>query len=182
MTNAELNRIKSKVFSTDRLNQIKDIFLFSCYTGLAYIDIKNLKSSDIQIGKDGEQWIISTRKKTGAHTHIPLLQVALNIMGKYNQKRAISGYVLPVPSNQKVNAYLNEIVDLCEFGRNLTFHLARYSFATTITLGNGVPIDTVKQMLGHASVIETERYAQTLDTKISADMKALRIRLNNFFE
>jgi integrase len=129
LTNAELNRIRAKVFSTDRLSQIRDIFLFSCYTGLAYIDVKNLKISDIKVGEDGEKWIITTRQKTRAHTHIPLLPEPLIIMEKYtfHQKRVIEGYVLPVPTNQKVNAYLDEIADLCQISRNLTFHLARHT-------------------------------------------------------
>jgi site-specific recombinase XerD len=180
LTEKELRIITAKVFSTDRLNYVKDIFLFSCYTGLAYIDVKKLKRSEIAIGIDGEPWIFTRRQKTETPSKIPLLPRAVEIMRKYTHHPQCSnqGNVLPVLSNQKMNAYLKEIADVCEISKNLTFHIARHTFATTVTLSNGVPIETVSKMLGHKSLKQTQHYAKILDIKISSDMQALKNRLS----
>lgn len=180
LTEDELNRISKRVFSTDRLNQVKDIFIFSCYTGLAYIDAKNLEQNQIIDGVDGEKWLITQRQKTDSPTRLPLLPQAMAIINKYKNhpKVEITGKVLPTLSNQKTNAYLKEIADLCEINKELTFHIARHTFATTVTLANGVPIETVSKMLGHKSLTQTQHYAKILDTKISLEMKALKEVLN----
>jgi integrase len=158
---------------------MRDIFVFSCYTGLAYADVKKLKRSEINTGVDGEQWIFSPRQKTDTPCPIPLLPVALQLLEKYahypkciNQDR-----VLPVLTNQKMNAYLKEIADLCGINKVLTFHLARHTFATTICLSNGVPMETVSKMLGHTNLKQTLHYAKTLHSKIGADMASLRQKL-----
>jgi len=163
----------------DRINQIRDIFLFCCYTGLAYIDVKNLRRSQIVLGIDGEKWIITQRQKTESPTRLPLLPQAMEIIERYSNhpKCEVKGLVLPVLSNQKMNSYLKEIADLCEIDKPLTFHIARHTFAATITLGNGVPIETVSKMLGHKSLKQTQHYAKILDTKISQDMQVLRAKL-----
>lgn len=180
LTEDELNRISKRVFSTDRLNQVKDIFIFSCYTGLAYIDAKNLEQNQIIDGVDGEKWLITQRQKTDSPTRLPLLPQAMAIINKYKNhpKVEITGKVLPTLSNQKTNAYLKEIADLCEINKELTFHIARHTFATTVTLANGVPIETVSKMLGHKSLTQTQHYAKIIDTKISLEMKALKEVLN----
>ncbi|WP_339878848.1 site-specific integrase [uncultured Algoriphagus sp.] len=175
----EIQTITNKRFATDRLNHVRDIFLFSCYTGLAYIDVKNLSRNQISTGIDGEQWIYTHRQKTDSPTRLPLLPKALELIEKYrDHPQCKEGtHVLPVLSNQKMNSYLKEIADVCEINKPLTFHIARHTFATTITLANGVPIETVSKMLGHKSLKQTQHYAKILDTKISFDMQALRDKL-----
>ena len=179
LTQDELQTIASKQFSTPRLNQVRDIFLFCCFTGLAYIDVKKLKRSEIGIGIDGEKWIFTNRQKTETSSRIPLLPITLEILGRYtdNPQYCNEGRVLPVPSNQKMNAYLKEIVDICGISKDLTFHIARHTFATTVTLSNGVPIETVSKMLGHTNLKTTQLYAKVLDRKVSDDMNALRNKL-----
>jgi site-specific recombinase XerD len=175
----ELKRLTEKVFEVERIGQVRDIFLFCCYTGLAYVDVKQLKTTDIVVGMDGEPWIDTTRQKTDAPTRIPLLDTALEIIEKYKDhpQCCAAGVVLPVLSNQKMNAYLKEIANLCGISKTLTFHIARHTFATTVTLSNKVPIETVSNMLGHRSLKQTMIYAKILDVKISEDMKGLRERL-----
>ncbi|OOG76424.1 site-specific integrase [Algoriphagus sp. A40] len=180
LTPEELAIIEEKKFPTERLRQVRDIFLFSCYTGLAYIDVKRLSRSQIVTGIDGEQWIFTKRKKTDTPTRLPLLPKALQLVEKYKEHPSCENgsQVLPVLSNQKMNSYLKEIIDVCGIHKPLTFHIARHTFATTITLGNGVPIETVSKMLGHKSIKQTQHYARILDTKISHDMMALREKLS----
>lgn len=171
----ELQSIREKNYATDRLNQVRDIFLFSCYTGLAYADVQKLKRSEICKGIDGEKWIFANRQKTKTLSRIPLLPRAEEIMDRYVQhpQCLLKGKVLPVLSNQKMNSYLKEIGDLCGIGKNLTFHIARHTFATTVTLSNGVPIETVSKMLGHKNLRTTQHYAKILDHKISQDMRGV---------
>ena len=157
---------------------MRDIFVFQCYTGLAYIDALNLKSQDIKSGIDGEKWIISQRQKTKKEINIPLLPKALEIIERYQDhpicKKRDS--VLPVNSNQKMNAYLKEISDLCDVD-SLNTHKARRTFASTVTLGNDVPIHVVKEMLGHHSVQQTEVYAITEQQAVGREMQKLKKRL-----
>ncbi len=174
----ELQAMIDKDFENDRLNHVRDIFVFSCYTGLAYADVKKLKRSEINMGVDGEQWIFTPRQKTDTPCPIPLLPVALQLLEKYahHPKCVNQDRVLPVLTNQKMNAYLKEIADLCGIKKVLTFHLARHTFATTICLSNGVPIETVSKMLGHSTIKQTQHYAKILHIKISADMASLRTK------
>lgn len=176
LSKEELSSITEKEFGIERLDQVRDIFLFCCYTGLAYIDVKNLRRDQIKMGIDGEQWIFTQRQKTETPTRLPLLPQAMSIIQKYKGHPTCDskGFVLPVLSNQKMNAYLKEIADVCGINKQLTFHIARHTFATTITLGNGVPIETVSKMLGHKSLKQTQHYAKILDIKISVDMEKLR--------
>ncbi len=179
LTQDELQIITSKQFPTERLNQVRDIFIFCCFTGLAYIDVKKLKRSEIGIGIDGEKWIFTNRQKTETASRIPLLPITQEILERYADHPQCSneGCVLPVPSNQKMNAYLKEIVDVCGISKDLTFHIARHTFATTVTLSNGVPIETVSKMLGHTNLKTTQLYAKVLDRKVSDDMNKLRDKL-----
>ena len=180
LSNDELSRIAKKKFDNIRLSNVRDIFLFSCYTGLAYVDVKNLKRGDIQKGVDGKQWVFINRQKTNALSRIPLLKEAVDIMKKYDQhpKCVVNDVVLPVLTNQKMNSYLKEIADCCGIKTELTYHIARHTFATTVTLSNGVPIETVSKMLGHATIKQTQHYAKTLDQKVSEDMNRLSKKLN----
>lgn len=180
LTLHELSLFESKKFTNERLSLVKDLFLFSCYTGLAYVDTSKLTIENIHIGIDKSKWIIKTREKTNILSRIPLLPIALEILDKYKNHPAVcnSGKLLPTLSNQKVNAYLKEIADLCGINKEITFHVARHTFATTVTLSNGVPIETVSKMLGHKKLQTTQIYAKVLDIKISNDMQALKDKLS----
>lgn len=172
----ELSVLETKVFSNPRLDMVKDIFVFCCYTGLAYIDIKMLTIDQISMGIDGEQWINTSRKKTGNDIDVPLLPAALRIIKKYNghPAREIDRKVLPVLSNQKMNAYLKEIGDICGINKTLTTHLARHTFATTITLTQGISMESVSKMLGHSDIKTTQIYAKVTNQKILGEMVKLR--------
>lgn len=176
----ELQKIEGTKFKLERLEFTKDIFVFSCYTGLAYIDVMQLRPEEIHLGNDGNNWIISSRQKTGNPLRIPILPKAWVIVERYaNHPRSkFNGTIFPVISNQKLNSYLKEVADFCTISKNLTFHLARHTFATTITLSNGVPIETVSKMLGHTSIKTTQIYARIVDSKISEDMNNLHERLS----
>ena len=180
LTEEEIQTMIKKELHTLRLDQVKDIFIFCCFTGLAYADVKKLSENNLVIGIDGEKWINIKRTKTDTKSNIPILPTAEAIIEKYaNHPEVTNGNrLLPVLSNQKMNAYLKEISDLCGFTKNLTFHLARHTFATTVTLTNGVPIESVSKMLGHKSLKTTQHYAKILDRKVSDDMTALRNKLN----
>lgn len=180
LTAVELHKIENHTFSTPRLTVIRDVFIFQCYTGLAYIDAFQLKKDDIKIGIDGEYWIMSDRQKTESETNIPLLPKALEIIEKYkNHPLCLSRRsVLPVKSNQKMNAYLKEIADLCGITCILNTHKARRTFGSTVTLANDVPIHIVKEMLGHRSVQQTEEYAITEQQTVGRQMQVLKNRLN----
>ncbi|MBL7717683.1 MAG: site-specific integrase [Flavipsychrobacter sp.] len=179
LSNDEIKLLEDKVFPTNRLNQVRDIFIFCCYTGLSYADVKKLTTKEIANGIDGELWIQTFRAKTKVRVPIPLLPQALAILTRYHEWRVESGknYVLPVITNQKMNAYLKEIADLCNIDKKLTFHLSRHTFATTVTLSNGVPIETVSKLLGHTNIRTTQIYSKVVDLKISEDMNLLKERL-----
>jgi site-specific recombinase XerD len=176
LSEEEIQRIIEKDFKTERLSLVRDIFLFSCFTGLAYIDVKNLTKSHISIGIDGEKWIFTHRQKTETASKIPILPVTQMIIEKYSDhpKSNNEDRLLPILTNQKMNAYLKEIAGVCEIEKELTFHIARHTFATTVTLTNGVPIESVSKMLGHKNLRTTQHYAKVLDKKVSEDMKILR--------
>jgi site-specific recombinase XerD len=177
LTMDEVNRLRNKEIGNKRLAAIRDIFLFSCFTGLAYADVKNLTKQCIITGADGNLWICSQRVKTTTRISVPILPAAGEILERHHNKQ--SKQLLPILSNQKMNAYLKEIGDICLISKKLTFHLARHTFATTITLSNGVPIETVSKMLGHTNLKTTQIYAKVVDTKISEDMAIVRIKLNH---
>ena len=174
----ELNRIIEKTFLMPRMSQVRDIFIFCCYTGLAYADVEKLTREEITTGIDGEKWIWTSRQKTESTTRIPLLPPALEILDRYKDdpQCLIKKRLLPVLSNQKMNTYLKEIADACNITKKMTFHTARHTFATTVTLTNGVPIETVSKMLGHRNLKTTQHYAKILDLKVSTDMSVLRMK------
>lgn len=180
LTEVEVQNIIEKNLKNERLSLVRDIFLFSCFTGLAYIDVKNLTKSHISLGIDGEKWIFTHRQKTESASKIPILPVTQIIIDKYeNHPQCVSNdKLLPILSNQKMNAYLKEIAGLCEIDKELTFHIARHTFATTVTLTNGVPIESVSKMLGHKNLRTTQHYAKVLDRKVSEDMKILKSKFN----
>ena len=170
----ELNTLLYKEFKFERIQQVKDTYLFCCFTGLSFIDVKTLVYSDIET-KGDTFWIKKRRQKTKNWCHVPLLPPAVQIMNKYknhpNCQR--TGCVLPVPSNQKMNEYLKEIADLTGIKKNLSTHTARHTFATTVTLANQVSIEVVSKMLGHSSINMTKKYARVVDDLIQRDMQKL---------
>jgi len=175
LSEVELEYLATKELKVERIALVRDIFVFSCYTGLSFIDVANLTPNHLAIGMDREKWIFTNRQKTNTPSHIPLLPPAVEIINKYKDHPAAvnKGRLLPMLSNQKMNAYLKEIADLCGIHKDLTFHVARHTFATTVTLTNGVPIETVSKMLGHKKLQTTQHYAKILDKKVSTDMSLL---------
>jgi site-specific recombinase XerD len=179
LTEEELQELENKLFTVERLQNVVDLFIFSCYTGLSYIDAVNLSPRDIVKGIDQEYWLFTKREKTHTPVKVPLLPKAVELIEKYsnNVKCRAEGTVLPKMSNQKLNGYLKEIADLCGITKNITFHLARHTFATTVTLSNGVPIESVSKMLGHTKISTTQVYAKVIERKLSNDMLLLKEKL-----
>lgn len=176
LTLKEIQKIEKKRIGIERLTIVRDVFIFACYTGLSYSDIAKLSYYHIHKGEDGEDWIIIDRNKTKNRCRIPILPKALKILRKYKNYawNVSEGLLLPVRSNQKMNAYLKELATICGIKKNLSMHVARHSFATSVTLSNGIPIETVSKMLGHNSLKTTQVYARIVDKKISDDMKKLK--------
>ncbi len=176
LSERELDLIEETTFHAEGIERVKDVFLFSCYTGLSYIDIKELHPNQILIGIDGNHWIHTKRAKTNEPVKIPLLPRASEILEKYAPQKKVTGKLLPVYSNQKTNQYLKEIAAACGIHKNITFHVARHTFATTVTLSNGVPIETVSKLLGHTKLSTTQIYARVLQQKVGEDMQHLMAR------
>lgn len=176
LSEEELDSLIDTEITSERLRAVRDIFVFSCYTGLAYIDVFKLTRAEIATGIDGEKWVITKRQKTDTATRVPLLPPAVEILARYNDhpECAERGKLLPILSNQKMNDYLREVAALCGITKKMTFHTARHTFATTVTLTNGVPIETVSKMLGHRNLKTTQHYAKILDKKVSEDMMVLK--------
>lgn len=176
LTELELRTMMEKEFNIKRLEQVRDIFVFCCFTGLAYVDVEKLSKHHIVLGMDGDRWIKINRSKTDSRSSIPLLPAAEEILAKYADfsNDSEDGLLLPVISNQKINAFIKEIALICNIEKNLTFHLARHTFATTVTLANGIPIESVSKMLGHQSLKTTQIYAKVIDQKLKQDMAILK--------
>lgn len=172
----ELQTIADKEIFVERLDIIRDLFLFQCYTGLAYKDLQTLNQEHIQMGIDGNKWIMKKRGKTGISFRVPLFPAAERIVKKYSNHPECmhAGKLFPVPSNQKMNAYLKEIAGICNINKTLHTHIARHTFATTVTLANNIPMETVSKLLGHTKIQTTQIYAKVLETKLSDDMEKLR--------
>ena len=179
LSDEELKKIENFNTPIERLSIVKDLFLFSCYTGISYADIIDLKMENLITGIDGKKWISSRRFKNGIAYKIPLLDIPMFLINKYlgHERTKYKGNLLPKISNQRLNSYLKEISDACGITKNLTFHMARHTFATTITLSNGVPIETVSKMLGHTKIATTQIYARVIEKKISEDVNDLRVKL-----
>ena len=176
---SELSALEVKVFSLPRLDFVRDLFVFCCYTGLSYIDAISLTNSNIVVGIDNGMWIKTHRTKTLIPVNTPLLPKPFAILKKYedDQRAICNGTLFPLLSNQKMNSYLKEIAELCLIEKNLTSHIARHTFATTVTLSNNVPIETVSKMLGHTKIGTTQIYAKVIEQKVSDDMALLRKKL-----
>lgn len=171
LTQLELNTIENKIFPTPRLEKVKDIFLFSCYTGYAPIDAIELTDRNLSEDSNGNLWIMTSRAKTAIRANVPVLPTVEKIISKYkNQQKGL----IPKISNQKMNAYLKEIADVCGINKHLTWYVARHTFATTVTLGNGVRLENVSAMMGHTNTKQTQHYAKVLDVNIMEDMEKLK--------
>jgi len=179
LSELELKAIEDKNFGIERLKMVRDMFVFCCYTGLSYVDVSNLEPEHIVTGADGDRWIRTCREKTLIPVIVPLLPKALAILDNYkdNERALHDGRVFPKISNQKVNSYLKEIADRCDITKKVTFHIARHTFATTVTLSNGVPIETVSKILGHTKITTTQIYAKVVERKLKEDINALKLRL-----
>ncbi|MBJ2173676.1 site-specific integrase [Aureibaculum sp. A20] len=179
LTDNELSSIETYELPIERLERVRDLFVFSCYTGISYSDIMNLTSQNILKGIDGNEWIFTNRQKTKSPIKVPILDKALKLITKYHNHpmAQISGTLFPVITNEKLNQYLKEVAFYCGIKKNLTFHMARHTFATTVTLSNGVPIETVSKLLGHKKIATTQIYARVIERKISEDMSILKSKL-----
>lgn len=177
LTDEEIQRIMQKDFEIPRLEMVRDVFIFSCFCGLAYIDVDHLTQENI-ITLDNRPWIIINRQKTNVQSNIPLLEIPQMILDKYKGKTK-DNRLLPVLSNQKINAYLKEIADLCGIKKRLSYHLARHTFATML-LSKGVPIESVSKMLGHTNIKTTQIYARITNKKIEQDMMQVADKFDGF--
>ena len=179
LSEEEVKDIATKDLSDiPRLELVRDIFVFSCFTGLAYIDVANLKPEHI-VTLDGKEWIMTRRQKTKVESNVLLLEVPKSIIAKYEGQTAREDMLFPILSNQKMNSYLKEIADICGIKKNLTFHLARHTFAT-LCLSKGVPMESVSKMLGHTNIRTTQIYARITNKKIEHDMEQFADKLGKF--
>ena len=174
LSQEELETIEKKQFSSDRLEIVKDVFLFACYTGLSYSDVLKLTAKNI-IEEDSKKMISVYRTKTNELCRIPLLSQASKILDKYANypENAVKGKLLPIKSNQKLNDYLKEMADLCGISKKVTFHLGRHTFATTVTLANGISMEVVSKLLGHRNLRTTQIYAKMVDKRVQSEMTTL---------
>ena len=178
LTTEELASLENHNFSQPRLQQVADMFIFCCYTGLAYNEMAHLQSQHIVKGFDRNDWIKMKREKTKKEISIPLLPKSANIIEKYQESNDTE-YVLPVISNQKFNSYLKEIADIVGIKKNLTHHIARKTFATTILLYNDVPMEIVSELLGHSKItITQDHYAKVVQKKVSEHIFKLKGKLD----
>jgi len=180
LTMEELNVLINKEFSCKRLSQVRDVFVFCAFSGLAFVDVKELRAEHIVKDANGRLWIRKPRQKTNNMCNIPLLQIPQNLLEKYKDDRncLLTGQLLPIPTNQKFNAYLKELADLCGINKRLTSHVARHSFSTSVALANKVSMENVAKMLGHSSTRMTQHYARVLDQSIAEDMDNVDIMLS----
>lgn len=163
LTQDELQCLRNLKFENMSLDKVRDIFLFSCYTGLRFADGQSLRSQDVRSDQEGNMWIFLKQQKTDEPLAIPMLKPAQEIYQKYEQLREITGRIIPSLVNQKVNAYLKVLADLANIKKKLTHHVARHTFATTVLLENDVPLEAVQAYLGHTSAKTTAIYARMTD-------------------
>lgn len=180
LSDNELSNLESFEFESERLDRVRDLFVFSCYTGISYVDIMKLTSSNNVKGLDGGNWIITKRQKTNSPVKVPLLGKAEELINKYKNHpmTQVTYSLLPIITNEKLNQYLKEVAFYCGIKKSLTFHMARHTFATTVTLSNGVPIETVSKLLGHSKISTTQIYARVVERKVSDDMQNLKNMLS----
>lgn len=176
LTKEELEILRTKEFDIPRLELVRDVFLVQCWTGLAFIDVSELKEEHIIADNDGNLWIRKERHKTGIMCNVPLLDVPLAIIEKYKDHPLClkKGILLPVLSNQKCNSYLKEIADFCGIKKKLSTHTGRHTFCSVVTLANNVSLENIAKMVGHTNTRMTQRYAKVLDQSILRDMQGVK--------
>lgn len=179
LSHDEIDRLMKVQISSSALNFVRDMFLFSTFTGISYIDLKNLRHTDIGQQEDGSLWIILNRQKTGTSSYIPLLDIPKNIIDKYRGTKysGDDGKVFKIRTSASVNGHLKELAKLAGIDKTLTYHQSRHSFGTEICLSQGVPIETLSKMMGHVSIKTTQIYAEVTRTKINEDMTKLAKRI-----
>lgn len=172
LSREELDILMNKEFAIKRLEQVRDIFVFCCFTALAFVDVQQLSREHLIKDNNGALWIRKARQKTNQMCNIPVLSIPQRILGKYedNAECIKKGVLLPVISNQRMNAYLKEIADLCGIAKRLTTHVARHTAATVVFLANDVSMENVSKILGHSNIRMTQHYARVLDSSIMRDM------------
>ena len=178
LSKEELNSLVSAKMKNAQYELVRDLFVFSCFCGLSYSDVKNLTKDNLQTSFDGHLWIITRRQKTNTDSSVRLLEVPKRIIEKYK------GYtrdnrIFPVPSNTSCNNILKKIAKQCGIKTRLTYHLARHTFGTLLTISQGVPIETVSRMMGHTNIKTTQIYAKITKEKISQDMEILSHKLES---
>ncbi|CDN30248.1 transposase [Mucinivorans hirudinis] len=178
LTLEDVKTMLGKKMPSERLEAVRDVFVFSCFTGFAYVDVCNLTKDCLVRGDDGNLWITTKRQKTNVPVYVPLLEIPLAIIEK-NAASAKGDKLLSIPSNQKVNDYLKEIASICGVNQKVTFHLARHTFASSILLSNGVPIETARVLLGHSNIRTTQIYTHISKNRISSEMGELANRLTS---
>ena len=176
LTKDELDILIKREFRVKRLEHVRDVFIFCCFSGLAYIDAHALRSEHIMRDNKSDWWIKKRREKTDIEFHVPLLKVPQQILEKYKDDPGCqrTGLLLPITSNQKMNDYLKEIAELCEIKKHLTTHTARRTYATTVCHESGVAIENISKMLGHTDTRMTLHYTKISDKTIKRDMEQVR--------
>ncbi len=180
LSEKELTTLMKKDFEVERLNVVRDIFVFCSLTGLAFSDVAALRPEHISVDDEGNYWIHKARQKTKNMCSIPYLESARAIADKYREHPTCvaKGVVLPVLSNQRMNSYLTEIADCCGIKKSLTTHIARHSFAC-LALANGVSMEIIARMLGHSDIKTTKIYAKVVDKSIAEQMGGLAAKFGS---
>jgi site-specific recombinase XerD len=178
LSEEELTTLMKHAVTCPKMERARDVFIFCCFTGLSYIDVKGLRSEHVQRSFDGQLWVMKKKKKTSVQSNVRLLSIPQQILEKYKDK-CEGGFLLPVPKSPHGNLQLKKLGKQCGIATKITFHLARHTFATTVTLSKGVPIETVSKMLGHTNVNTTQIYARIVDKKVSNDMEILSQKLGH---
>ena len=180
LTLEELRSIENKEFTNKRLDVVKDIFLFSCYTSYAPVDVMNLRQGNYTLDEDCDNWLKTKRQKTKVKTNVLVIPPLKRIIDKYkNHPECIEDdRLIPSKSNSKMNAYLKEIADICGINKNLTWYVGRHTFATTVALANNIPMEVISQIMGHKRITQTQHYAKLMDSSVKKHMK----NLENHFE
>lgn len=177
LTKSELTALIQTDMIFDRLEKMRDVFVFACFTGLAHCDVAGLTKENIITDEAGQVWLKTHRQKTSEVVDIPLLEIPQLIIKKYQGMKELNGKLLPTLTNSCSNLYLKELAVRCGINKTLTFHMARHTFATTVTLSNGVPIESVAKMLGHRNIRTTQIYAKVIKDKLAEDMNNLATRI-----
>lgn len=177
LTKSELAALIQTDMVFDRLEKMRDVFVFACFTGLAHCDVAGLTKENIITDEAGQVWLKTHRQKTSEVVDIPLLEIPQLIIKKYEGMKELNGKLLPTLTNSCSNLYLKEVAVRCGINKTLTFHMARHTFATTVTLSNGVPIESVAKMLGHRNIRTTQIYAKVIKDKLAEDMNNLATRI-----